>query len=114
MDKANIIKLAKGAEEEKIGFSLKLPKSLKDQLQEVSEEENVSMNALIVAALQSMFSDAGGEQLKLARNLLLDYRKMIEPKVAHYEMYEPSSIEEEMEANHILSTYSQINKLLGV
>ncbi len=113
MDRSSIIKSAKRHEEEKVGFSLKLPKNLKDQLQEVSEKELVSMNALIVATLQAMLDDECGRNLKQAKNLLLDYRKMIEPKVAHYEMYEPTG-DELYEWNHITSTYAQINKILGV
>ena len=114
MDRNSIIQSARGHEEEKVGFSLKLPKGLKDQLQEVSDKEKVSMNALIVATLQAMIDDECGKQLRQAKNLLLDYRKMIEPKVTHYEMYQPHGLDEEMECDHLVSTYSQINKLLGV
>ena len=114
MDKKSIIQSARGHDEEKVGFSLKLPKGLKDQLQEVSNKENVSMNALIVATLQAMIEDKCGEQLRLAKNLLLDYRKMIEPKVAHYEMYSPMNNEEIYECEQLKSTWFQINKLLGL
>lgn len=114
MDKKSIIQAARGQEEEKVGFSLKLPKGLKDKLQEVSEKENVSMNALIVATLQAMLDDECGKQLRLAKNLLLDYRKMLEPKVAHYTMYQPTRDEDMYEWEQIETTFFQINNLLGV
>lgn len=114
MDRNSIIQSARGHEEEKVGFSLKLPKGLKDQLQEVSDKEKVSMNALIVATLQAMIDDKCGKELKQAKRLLLDYRKMIEPKLNHYEMYGPQDFDDQMECDNLTSTYSQINKLLGI
>lgn len=115
MDRKSIIQAARGQEEEKVGFSLKLPKGLKDKLQEVSEKENVSMNALIVATLQAMLDDECGKQLRLAKNLLLEYRKTLEPKVTHYMMYPPQSGDSELyEWDKIETTWYQINNLLGV
>lgn len=113
MDKSSIIKSAKGHEEEKVGFSLKLPKNLKDQLQEVSEKESVSMNALIVATLQAMINDECGKELKQAKNLLLDYRKIVAEQALYFERYQPSQ-DQEFEADQILDKLAQINYILGV
>jgi len=74
MDKSNIIKSLKGQDEEKVGFSLKLPKSLKEELHSLCEKESVSMNALIVATLQSLVNDECGKSLKMARGILLECR----------------------------------------
>ena len=49
MDKKSIIQAVKQQEEEKVGFSLKLPVGLKNELQRVATEESIYMNALIVA-----------------------------------------------------------------
>ncbi len=114
MDRKSIIQAARGQEEEKVGFSLKLPKGLKDRLQEVSEKENVSMNALIVATLQAMLDDECGKQLRLAKNLLLEYRKTLEPKVTQYTMNPPVGNQDEYEWDKIETTWYQINNLLGV
>lgn len=114
MDRKSIIQSAKGHEEEKVGFSLKLPKGLKDQLQEVSDKEKVSMNALIVATLQAMMDDECGKQLRLAKKLLLDYRKTLEHKVDHYTMYPPRDNDEAYESEQLDSKWFQINNLLGL
>jgi hypothetical protein len=45
------IKMAKGEDEEKIGFSIKLPKSLKEDLVALANGNDVSTNALIVSIL---------------------------------------------------------------
>lgn len=47
MDLNKVIKMAKGDEEEKVGISLKLPISLKTQLQEVADKNHVSVNAFV-------------------------------------------------------------------
>lgn len=77
MNKNKIIKSVKRQEEEKVGFSLKLPASLKDQLQKLAELESISMNALIVATLQSMIDDECGKQIVSAMNLLGDYEESL-------------------------------------
>lgn len=63
MDKKSIIKSVKRQEEEKVAFSLKLPASLKDQLQILAESESISMNSLIIATLQSFIDDDCGKKL---------------------------------------------------
>ena len=48
------IKKAKGDEEKKIGVSLKMPESFKNELQNIPDENSVSLNALIIAMLQTV------------------------------------------------------------
>lgn len=64
MDKNSIIKSVKRQEEEKVAVSLKLPASLKDQLQAIAEKESISMNSLIVAVIQSFLDDDCGIKIK--------------------------------------------------
>ena len=47
-----IIRIAKGTEEEKIGMSIKIPMLLKNQLQKISKENSVSVNAIIQAMIE--------------------------------------------------------------
>lgn len=77
MDKNSIIKSVKRQEEEKVGFSLKLPSSLKDQMQSIAERESVSMNSLIVATLQSFIDDECGIQLNHSKDLLKSARSYL-------------------------------------
>lgn len=74
MDRNKIVSTVKRQEEEKVGFSLKLPISVKEELQKISEKENISMNSLIVATLQSMIDDECGQQLLIAKTLLTNYK----------------------------------------
>lgn len=57
MSLANIVKIAKGTEEEKVGISLKVPISLKSRLEDFSKKNNVSVNALINAMIENGFED---------------------------------------------------------
>jgi len=57
MSLANILKMAKGSEEEKVGISLKVPISIKIKLEELSKENSVSVNALINAMIANGFED---------------------------------------------------------
>lgn len=81
MDRNKIVSSVKRQEEEKIGFSLKLPISLKEQLQTLAESESISMNSLIVTTLQSMMSDECGKQLRMARTLLLSTKELVEESI---------------------------------
>ena len=74
MNRNKIVSAVKRQEEEKVGFSLKLPISVKEELQKISEKESISMNSLIVATLQSMIDDECGQQLLIAKTLLTEYR----------------------------------------
>ena len=51
----NAIKKAKGDEEQKIGVSLKMPKSFKEKLQETADNNDVSLNSLIIAMLHTVY-----------------------------------------------------------
>lgn len=85
MDKKSIIESVKRQEEEKVGFSLKLPSSLKDQLQSLAESEKISMNALIVATMQSLLDDECGKKLSIAKNLLVDYKSYLSNSISDLE-----------------------------
>jgi hypothetical protein len=64
MNKKKIIAMVKSQEEEKVPFSLKLPVSLKAQIQALSESESISMNSLIVTTLQSLINDDCGIEIE--------------------------------------------------
>lgn len=78
MDKNSIIKSLKRQDEEKVAFSLKMPATLKDELQAISENENVSMNGLIVAALQSFIDDDCGETIRNLKSILLRAKEYVD------------------------------------
>jgi len=110
MDKKSIIQAVKQQEEEKVGFSLKLPAGLKDELQRVATEESISMNALIVATLQSMVNDECGKDLKVARGILLECRTST---VNTFNSIETSNgaYSDEDEARYAVSLESRIHKI---
>ena len=81
MNRNKIVSAVKRQEEEKVGFSLKLPISVKEELQKISEKENISMNSLIVATLQSMIDDECGQQLLIAKTLLTEYRLKVAKEI---------------------------------
>ena len=113
MDRSRIIKSAK-QDDEKVGFSLKLPSRLKDELQNLSKEESVSMNALIVATLESLINDDCGKELKLAKSLLMEYRNVLLEQLKPFEMYEVTDADEQYRENELRSNLNAINKILGV
>jgi hypothetical protein len=119
MDKSSIIKSVQGQDEEKVGFSLKLPKSLKEDLQSLCEEKSISMNALIVATMQALINDDCGKQLTVMKKLLLNYREERGKRIEELERQGvlrdngvPEEIMEEYEEAH--TTRSAIDKILGV
>ena len=81
MNRNKIVSTVKRQEEEKVGFSLKLPISVKEELQKISEKESISMNSLIVATLQSMIDDECGQQLLIAKNLSTEYRLKVAKEI---------------------------------
>ena len=81
MNRNKIVSAVKRQEEEKVGFSLKLPISVKEELQKISEKESISMNSLIVATLQSMIDDECGQQLLIAKTLLTEYRLKVAKEI---------------------------------
>lgn len=85
MDRSKIISTVKRQEEEKIGFSLKMPISLKEQLQTLAQSESISMNALIVTTLQSMLDDECGKQLAVARTLLSSSKEIVQKTITQLE-----------------------------
>lgn len=57
MDSKKIIDSLKTQYENKISVSLKLPESIKNKLQSISDFESLSMNALIVSCVESFIDD---------------------------------------------------------
>lgn len=57
MDSKKIIDSLKTQYENKIPVSLKLPESIKNKLQSISDFESLSMNALIVSCVESFIDD---------------------------------------------------------
>ncbi len=85
MDKNKIIKSVKRQEEEKVAVSLKLPASLKFELQKVAERESISMNSLIVATLHSFIDDDCGKALREAQSLLFSVYGYMKSQLEHFE-----------------------------
>lgn len=46
------IELAKGNEEPKVGLSVQVPKSLKDEFENICKENNVSMSSMLLSLIQ--------------------------------------------------------------
>lgn len=111
MDKSNIIKSLKGQDEEKVGFSLKLPKSLKEELHSLCEKESVSMNALIVATLQSLVNDECGKSLKVAKGILLECRTSTVNTFNNIETKNNGAYSDEDEARYAMSLKNRIHKI---
>lgn len=114
MNKRQIISNAKKEDEEKVGFSLKIPKSLKEQLQSLAETESVSMNALIVATLESLINDDCGKELKQAKQLLLEYRGFLTDKQKPFKNRDFVNEEEQDYYFGLQNTIDSIDKILGV
>ena len=112
MNKKKILSTLKKQEEEKVGFSLKLPVSLKEQLQKLSETENVSMNALIVATLESMINDECGKQLILAKTLLAETRNELEETIRQIDKdgFDEDNINAYYRAKERLVSYNEAMK----
>lgn len=117
MDMNTIIKSVQGQDEEKVGFSLKLPKSLKEELQTLCEDKSISMNGLIVATLQSLVRDDCGKEIKTMKRLLLSYREDINKRIVYLEKgfeQHDGDFESNQEHSELESTLQTINKILGV
>ena len=67
MDVKKIIKSAKKEEDEKVGFSLKIPRETKKKLQEICNKEKVSMNALIVATIEEMIEEESKQAQEVSK-----------------------------------------------
>ena len=61
----NAIKKAKGDEEQKIGVSLKMPKSFKEKLQATADKNGVSLNSLIIAMLETVYEAPESDSSKV-------------------------------------------------
>ena len=81
MDKNRIITAVKRQEEEKVAVSLKLPKSLKEQIQNLADSEKISMNSLIVATLHSMIDDDCGKKLATANAILSSMLTLLQKNI---------------------------------
>lgn len=81
MDLNKAIKMAKGEEEEKVSVSLKLPTTLKTQLQEVADTNSVSVNALVNSIIDLAINGNNDEVIdkSLYKELtsLIDYMESI-------------------------------------
>ncbi|MDQ1339566.1 MAG: hypothetical protein QG567_718 [Campylobacterota bacterium] len=82
----NAINIAKGADEEKVPVSLKIPKSLKDEFEVLCKNEGVSMNSMFCALAQlAVTENKGGAD----KNDVLEIDRKIEQlqeEVNDYEM----------------------------
>lgn len=118
MDKNNIIRSLKGLDDEKVGFSLKLPVSLKNELQELCEKENISMNGLIVATVQSFINDDCGQQTKEMKKVLLQCRDIVSESADKlYDLIEQQNgpdDKQDKKYHEYVSVLKSINTILGV
>lgn len=51
------IQLAKGNEEPKVGLSVQVPKSLKDDFENICKENNVSMSSMLLSLIQVVVNE---------------------------------------------------------
>lgn len=77
------IKLAKGTEEPKIGLSVQVPKSLKDEFENICKENNVSMSSMLLSLIQVAIDESKNENrsigaIKAELSALYASRKSIE------------------------------------
>lgn len=84
MYKKRIISKVKMLDEEKVAVSLRLPISLKKELQEYSDKEKVSMNTLIIETMYSLINDECGAEIdkltteiNLAREIIEYFKDII-------------------------------------
>lgn len=66
------IKLAKGTEEPKIGLSVQVPKSLKDDFENICKENNVSMSSMLLSLIQ-----VAVDEIKEKENLIFEMEKTL-------------------------------------
>lgn len=66
------IKLAKGTEEPKIGLSVQVPKSLKDDFENICKENNVSMSSMLLSLIQ-----VAVDEIKEKENLIAEMEKTL-------------------------------------
>lgn len=59
----NAINIAKGADEEKVPVSLKVPKSLKEEFEILCKEQGVSMNSMFCALAQIAVNESKGVEV---------------------------------------------------
>ncbi len=60
------IKLAKGTEEPKIGLSVQVPKSLKDEFETICKENNVSMSSMLLSLIQVAIDESNTENRSIS------------------------------------------------
>ena len=82
MSLANIIKIAKGEDEEKVAMSLKVPASIKNKLDEFAKENKISVNALINAMIKNGFDDVPAD-----KELLIELNNL-EKEFSNYSLRE--------------------------
>ena len=78
MNKDKIIQRTKMLDEEKTPVSLRLPITLKKRLQDKVDNENISMNTLIVETLYSLLDDECGKEIKYLSEKLNQAHEIIE------------------------------------
>jgi len=111
MNKNKILSKVKRLEEEKVGFSLKIPVSLKNDLQNLAENEKISMNSLIVMTLQSLLDDDSGKQLQVAKNLILNCKVLVEKEIQIIDEYGIDG-DNVKHYQYMINTLSSINQFL--
>ncbi|WP_321470250.1 hypothetical protein [Halarcobacter sp.] len=85
------IQKAKGDEEKKIGVSLKMPESFKNKLQLTADNNGVSLNALIIAMLETVYEskeDSNNiyDRYQKLSNDIRKYDKYLENGVSDFEL----------------------------
>lgn len=77
------IQKAKGDEEKKIGVSLKMPESFKNKLQATADQNSVSLNALIIAMLETVYESKENGNYSYDR-----YKELIQEVQSYDELIE--------------------------
>lgn len=75
------IELAKGNEEPKVGLSVQVPKSLKDEFENICKENNVSMSSMLLSLIQ-----VAVDEIDEKENVILDINKSLLSIISEKEM----------------------------
>lgn len=80
------IKLAKGSEEPKVGLSVQVPKSLKDEFESICKENSVSMSSMLLSLIQvaveeSKYSEPNVMEMNKELNKLKRTRRSLEETI---------------------------------
>ncbi|MDQ1244006.1 MAG: hypothetical protein QG559_1050 [Campylobacterota bacterium] len=87
------IELAKGNEEPKIGLSVQVPKSLKDDFESICKFNNVSMSSMLLSLIQVVVDD-NKKRETIIKNIEYDIAQLEREKAILKNVYDKYGVEE--------------------